>query len=109
MAEAMPELEAAARLVPVSARYGYVYAVGLSGTGQPKQAIEALEQVLDRHPYDRDTLSALVAYAREQRGPRQALAYARRLADIEPANVEVRQLVERLEAEGSGSHGKGQR
>ena len=77
----------------------YVYGVGLSGTGQPKQAVEALERVLARHPYDRDTLSALVAYAREQSRPRQALAYARRLAEIEPANVEVRQLVQRLEAE----------
>jgi Tfp pilus assembly protein PilF len=98
MAEAMPELEAAARLVPENARYGYVYGVGLSGTGQPKQAIEVLERVLARHPNDRDTLSALVAYAREQSRPRQALAYARRLADIEPTNSEVRQLIERLEA-----------
>ena len=43
MAEAMPELEAAARLVPENARYGYVYGVGLSGTGRPKQAIEVLD------------------------------------------------------------------
>jgi Tfp pilus assembly protein PilF len=99
MAEAMPELEVAARLVPENARYGYVYGVGVSGTGQPKQAIEILERVLARHPYDRDTLSALLAYAREQSRPRQALAYARRLAAVEPANVEVRRLIERLEAE----------
>ena len=32
MAEALPELEAAARLAPERARYGYVYAVGLGGT-----------------------------------------------------------------------------
>ena len=98
MAEAMPELEAAARLAPESARYGYVYAVGLGGTGRPKHAIEVLERVLTRHPNDRDTLSALVAYAREQSRPRQALVYARRLADVEPTNSEVRQLVERLKA-----------
>ena len=55
--------------------------------------------MLARHPYDRDTLSALIAYSREQRDPRQALGYARRLAELEPANPEVRQLVERLEAE----------
>jgi hypothetical protein len=47
--------------------------VGLGGTGHPKQALEALERVLARHPYDRGTLSALVAYACEQRRPRQAL------------------------------------
>ena len=44
---------------------------------------EVLERVLARHPNDRDTLSALVAYEREQNRPRQALVHARRLADIE--------------------------
>jgi predicted CXXCH cytochrome family protein len=99
MPEALVELEAAARLAPDSARYGYVYAVGLSETGRPKPAIEALQRVLARHPYDRETLSALIVYSREQRDPRRALGYARRLAELEPANAEVRQLVERLEAE----------
>ena len=33
MPEALVELETAARLAPESARYGYVYAVGLHGTG----------------------------------------------------------------------------
>jgi hypothetical protein len=73
--------------------------VGLNGVGRPKQAIQALERVLARHPYDRDTLAALVAYVREQNRPLQALPNARRLADMEPANAEARQLVERLEAE----------
>ena len=95
----MPELEAAARLAPDSARYGYVYAVGLGGTGNTKQAVEALERTLARHPNDRDILSALVAYEREQHRPRQALVHARRLAEIEPTRAEVRQLVERVEAE----------
>ncbi len=101
MPEALAELEAAARLAPESARYGYVYAVGLNGTGRPKQAMEALLRVLARHPYDRDSLAALVAYSREQGNPRQALVYARRFAELEPANVEARQMVERLEAEAS--------
>ncbi len=99
MPEALTELEAAARLAPESARYGYVYAVALNGTGRPKQAIEALVRLLSRHPYDRDTLAALIAYSREQGNPGQALAYARRLAELEPANTEVRQLVQRLESE----------
>ena len=99
MPEAMPELEAAARLAPESARYGYVYGVGLDGAGRRKQAIETLERSLLRHPHDRDTLSALVAFTREQSGPRQALVYARRLAELDPTNPEVRQLVQRLEAE----------
>jgi DNA-directed RNA polymerase subunit F len=44
-------------------------------------------------------ISALIAYSRELRDPRQALRYARRLAELDPANAEVRQLVERLESE----------
>ncbi len=99
MPEALAELDTAARLAPESARYGYVYAVGLNGTGQPKQAVEALRRVLTRHPSDRDTLSALVAFSREQGAPREALNYARRLAELDPASAELRQLVERLEAE----------
>ena len=99
MPEALAELEAAARLAPESARYGYVYAVGLRGTGRPKQVMEALRRVLARHPYNRDTLAALIQYSREQGDPRQALGYARRLAELEPANAELRQLVDRLDAE----------
>ncbi|HUK65058.1 MAG TPA: tetratricopeptide repeat protein, partial [Dongiaceae bacterium] len=99
MPEAVAELQAAARLAPESARYGYVYAVALNGTGQPKPAMEVLLRVLARHPYDRDTLSALIAYSREQQKPKQALIYARRLAEVEPGNTEARQMVEYLESE----------
>lgn len=99
MPEAMAELEAAARLAPESARYGYVYAVALNETRGPKPATEALLRVLARHPYDRETLSALITYARAQKNPGQALTYARRLAELDPANSEARQLVEFLEAE----------
>jgi tetratricopeptide (TPR) repeat protein len=99
MPEAVTELQAAARLAPESARYGYVYAVALNGTGQPKPAMDVLLRVLARHPYDRETLSALISYSREQKNPKQALIYARRLAELDPANAEARQLVEYLESE----------
>jgi Flp pilus assembly protein TadD len=99
MPEAVAELEAAARLAPDSARYGYVYAVALNEKSGPKPATEVLLRVLARHPYDRETLSALIAYARAQQNPKQALLYARRLADLDPTNTEARQLVEYLEAE----------
>ena len=98
-ADAIRELEAATRLAPESARYAYVYAVGLDGTGRRKPAIEVLERNLVRHPNDRDSLSALIAFTREQDGPLRALVYARRLAALEPASLEVSQLVKRLEAE----------
>src|SRR5262249_55407055 len=57
--EAMTELEASARLAPESARYAYVYAVALYGTGRVKPAIDTLARVLRRYPYDRDTLTML--------------------------------------------------
>jgi predicted CXXCH cytochrome family protein len=99
MPEAVAELEAAARLAPESARYGYVYAVALHDLGRPKQARDVLTRVLARHPYDRDALAAQIAYALEQRDSSQALAHARRLAELEPGNADVRRLVERLAAE----------
>ena len=100
-ADALRELEAAARLAPDSARYAYVYAVGLDGSGRRTQAIEVLERSLGRHPYDRDTLAALVAFTREAGGPRRALDYARRLAALDPGNAETQQLANQLEAEAS--------
>jgi predicted CXXCH cytochrome family protein len=99
MPEAVAELEAAARLAPDNARYGYVYAVALNEKSGPKAATEVLLRVLARHPHDRETLSALIAYSREQKNPKQALVYARRLAEFDPANTEARQLVEYLESE----------
>ena len=99
--DALRELETAARLAPDRARYAYVYAVGLDGSGRRKQAIDVLERSLGRHPYDRDTLSTLVAFSREDGGPRRALDYARRLAALDPGSAEMAQLVKRLEAEAS--------
>jgi predicted CXXCH cytochrome family protein len=95
--EAVAELEAAARLAPESARYGFVHAVALHDVGQPRQAREALARVLARHPYDRDALSAAVTYALEQGDAGQALADARRLAELEPGNADLRRLIERLD------------
>jgi Flp pilus assembly protein TadD len=97
--EAVAELEAAARLAPESARYGYVYAVALHGVERAKQAREVLAGVLARHPYDRDALAAQITYALEQRDSSEALAHARRLAELEPQNADVRRLLERLAAE----------
>jgi tetratricopeptide (TPR) repeat protein len=99
MPDAVAELETAARLAPASARYGYVYAVALHETRGARPAIEALARVLARHPYDRETLAALMTYSREQGDARQALAHARRLAEIDPADASVRRIVEQLEAE----------
>jgi tetratricopeptide (TPR) repeat protein len=98
--DALAALAEAARLDPDRARYGYVYAVALHEAGQPERARASLGRVLARHPHDREALAAAVAYAQEQGDRRQALVLARRLAEVDPSNAEVRRLVERLEVEG---------
>ncbi len=99
MGEALPALETAARLAPDSARFGYVYAVALDSTGQKQAAMNTLARVLARHPYDREALSATIAYARARGDRVTALLHARRLAEVDPADAEAQRLVKSLEAE----------
>jgi Flp pilus assembly protein TadD len=75
-----------------------VYAVALNGAGQGQQAIQTLEAVLAKHPNDRDTLLALVAFQRDAGTFDAAREYARRLAALEPDNPEVRALLRQVGA-----------
>ena len=68
---------------PANPRYGYVYAVALHSQGRRPEALRTLESVLVRHPYDRDSLSALAAYYREAGDVRHALRYAERLEALD--------------------------
>jgi predicted CXXCH cytochrome family protein len=94
--EALTALAEAARLGDDNPRYGYVYAVALDGAGQGKQAIQTLEATLAKHPNDRDTLMALVAFQRDAGNRDAARNYARRLAELEPDNPEVRALLRQV-------------
>ena len=62
--EALSALAEAAHYGEDNPRYGYVYAVALNSTGQESKAVQALETVLVKHPNDRETLMALVAFQR---------------------------------------------
>ncbi|MDG4549187.1 MAG: tetratricopeptide repeat protein [Candidatus Contendobacter sp.] len=94
--EAMAVLGEAAKLDSDNPRYGYVYAVALNGTGQGEAAIRTLETVLAKHPNDRDTLMALVAFQRNAGHLDMARDYARRLAILEPDNPEARALLRQV-------------
>ncbi|MDS4031360.1 MAG: tetratricopeptide repeat protein, partial [Candidatus Contendobacter sp.] len=94
--EAMAALGEAARLDSGNPRYGYVYAVALNGTGQGETAIRTLETVLARHPNDRDTLMALVAFQRDAGHLDAARGYARRLAALEPDNPDIQALLRQV-------------
>jgi tetratricopeptide (TPR) repeat protein len=94
--EAVDALGAAARLGPDDARHGYVYAVALHDAGRLHDALRELIRVLGRHPYDRDSLAAGVAFHREAGDLRAALRFAEQLAALDPEDPEVLAAVTEL-------------
>ncbi len=95
-AQALDLLAAAARIEPGNARYVYVYAVALNDAGQTSAAIETLERSIKAHPYDRDSLAALVNFLEQSGDPARALIYAQRLDELEPGDPEVRRMLKEL-------------
>jgi tetratricopeptide (TPR) repeat protein len=94
---ALQELRAAVKLAPESARYAFVYAIGLHSTGKRDAALAALRAASARHPYDLDILGALVSMNREAGNARAALPYARKLAEVLPDDASVQRLIADLE------------
>jgi tetratricopeptide (TPR) repeat protein len=94
--EALESLGTAARLDAEQPRYGYVHAVALHDADKGPEALHELADVLRRHPYDRDSLSAMVAFEREAGRPRDALRFAEQLEQLEPHDTMVRALVQQL-------------
>ena len=97
--EALTELARASELEPLRTRYAYVYAVALNGNGRRDEAIEVLKDNFVKHPEDRDTLGALVAFLRDAGDKAAALGYAEMLLRLEPNNAELGSLVETLRQE----------
>ena len=95
-AEALAQLRQASELAPDNARYAYVYAVALNSSGAPERRSQRMEQAHARHPADRDILAALIGFARGQGDGEAALRYARELAAVDPANAQVRALIQEL-------------
>lgn len=94
--EALPELARAAELGAADPRYGYVYAVALSGTGDRAQALEVLQQVLAQHPYHRDSLYAIATFERDAGDLGAAKRYAEELARLEPDDPNMAALLRQL-------------
>jgi predicted CXXCH cytochrome family protein len=95
-AQALQDLGEAARLAPDNARFGYVYAIALQDAGRSDAAIGALRRVLSNHPYDRDSLAALVGIYAAHDNRDQALAYAERLRELEPGDRAIQQEIAHL-------------
>jgi len=81
--QALEQLAAAARMDPGNARFAYVYAVALHDAGRVREALKTLERSLDVHPYDRESLAALVTYLEAAGETDGARAYARRLQELD--------------------------
>jgi len=81
---AIDELELAASLAPDDAGFVYVYAIALNSMGQSKQAIVVLQKSLQRHPRNRDILSALVSFTRDSGDLKAAARYAEQLQALQP-------------------------
>jgi predicted Zn-dependent protease len=82
-AEALDLLGDAVRADPSNGRYTYVYAIVLNDEGQTMTAIETLERIIDTHPYDRDSLAALVSICDQAGKQAESLTYAQRLRELE--------------------------
>jgi len=90
ISKALALLGEAACLVPANARYAYVYAVALNDNGRTAAAINVLEESIKVHPFDRDSLSALVIFLEREGHSTNALTYAQRLNGLKPGKPDVR-------------------
>ena len=95
-ADAIKELAEAARLDPANARFAYVYAIALDSAGRQQQSLQVLADTARRHPYDRDTLTALVQYSARGGDIAAAQGYLKRLREIDPDSPEYAQMAKQL-------------
>ena len=81
---ALASLKAAWQTAPEDAGYGYVYAIALHDTGNPKAAITQLDAVMKRHPEHRDSAMTAVRYRVEANDAVGAQAVAARWLAVSP-------------------------
>ncbi|KRQ14795.1 hypothetical protein AOQ71_12305 [Bradyrhizobium manausense] len=96
--DALNEFRMATELEPGRSRYTYVYAVALHSSGRIDEAIKVLKANLVRHPDDRDTMLALVAFSRDAGDISAALEYAQQLSRLRPNDRDLTQLTNELRA-----------
>jgi tetratricopeptide (TPR) repeat protein len=92
-AKALNLLAEAAKGDPSNPRYAFVYAVALNDAGESTAAIATLEGALKSHPYDRDSLGAIITCFAQAGDRKDALEYARRLYELEPDNPQLREML----------------
>jgi Flp pilus assembly protein TadD len=101
-AQALELLGNAARGEPDNAPYAYVYAIALNDAGKTREAIVTLQSSIKAHPYDRDSLAALVNFLEQSGDLAKALIYANRLDELEPNDPEIRKMLKQLHEHSHG-------
>jgi Flp pilus assembly protein TadD len=94
--EALASLDRAMFLDENDPRLAYVFAVGLQSTGALEQALEVIDQALERHPYARELLVAAVSYLVEADRIAEAQSRADQVLALEPENADICRLLESL-------------
>lgn len=95
---ALAWLDEAVKTDAGNARFAYVSAVARHDSGDRAGAIKALQSARKRHPYDRDSLWALVTYQREAGRIEQAAEVLAVLRKIDPANPAYTRVAAEFEA-----------
>jgi len=93
---AMSYLEAAAGAAPRNSRFAYVLAVAIHSMDRLHEANLIAEQALALHPFDAELLSLLISFSGERGKPEETLSFARRLAEVRPADVGLQQFIRSL-------------
>ncbi len=99
MGAALGSLARAASLDPAEPRYAYVYGIALNSAGKPGEAVTVLAAAQARHPRDREIMYALATIERDRGEIAQALAWARRMLELNPADQQAMQLLQMLQGE----------
>ena len=93
---ALVELEQAWRHGEGEGAFAYAYALALDESGERNRAVAVLETSREFHPNDRQVLYALVYYLSLAGDTEKALRHARHLAELEPEDPTVAELLRRL-------------
>jgi Flp pilus assembly protein TadD len=97
-AEAMAELERAAKLAPDDVHFAYVQAIALHDAGSPVKAVQVLRAALARRPNDREILSALASYEAQASDYASALGHVQALRKLEPDDPRIARFEAALRA-----------
>ena len=94
--KALEHLKKAAGLAPHTARFAYVYAIGLHSQKKSQDALAVLQDALERFPYDRDILFSLASINRDLGQIEIAHEHAVKLVDYFPEDPNYQQFEQQL-------------